>query len=715
MTAAPSSSTVDAPIRSLRSSLASRLVGVTLLAAILLGGIIFLETRGLLTNAVETRLVDLQHSQARAIASGLNALGATVAVIAADEGTSDALAEFSSAFTTLDARSEPLSPDEQQALERYYEATYDQAAIDAGLTPPTELVPSGAAARYLQLHYIVENPHTPDERSRLVEADGDSSPYRAAHETHHPQLLETWAGDFADLLLVDEDGNIVYSAMKRSDLGRNLDSEFLGDGLGDEINRRLAAAAIGEAVFVDFRPYTPASGSPTLFAAAAVSGSEGSIGAVVVEVPIATLNRLTTMSGEWRRAGLGDTGEVYVVGRDLLMRSDSRLWLEDEAGYLEAVEAGRYGDVAAAIARVGTTVLQQPVDTLAVQSALDGEPFFGEVDDYLGRSTLASAERVDTRRFDWVVVAQISTSETGRSMASYVRRILLTAAILVPAVGLFGIALAGRFTRPFAPIVAAASRVAGGDLDVEVPDFGRNELGDVARRVEDLAGSIRGLEAAIAEERAETKRLLLSALPARIVEGMVDGSVDVDDLVDSATIVAIFVRGLVEASSIDSDTAAELSARVSRELEGLAERHGLERMRSSADQHLFVAGLGLPTTDVDRGAELALEARSVLGRFADETGVDIEYGVGISSGNVIAGLIDADQITYGVFGDPPRIAIALASRAAAGQILVDDETAGDLGGDWLVDPATDDAGHARILSGRSEESLSQDGPPSDDR
>ena len=692
MNGAARSHDINSPMRSLRSSLARRLIGVTLLATLLLGGIIYLETRSLLTDAVETQLDNLQRSRARSIASGIDAIGSTVSVIAADDETSEALTAFASAFAGLGVRSDLLDQGERQALELYYESTYWPAAQAAGLElpPSADLVPTDPVAQYLQFHYIVDNPNPEDERFELTTADGDASSYATAHDEHHTPLYETWGKRFGDLLLVDLEGNIVYSSAKRTDLGRNLESTFIGNGLRELIDRRLAGAALGEAVFVDFQEYSPVLGSPTLFAAAAVSGAQGSIGAVVVQIPVEALNDLTTMGGEWVQAGLGETGEVYVVGRDLLLRSDSRVWLEDEEAYLTAVSTEGYPpDLADAVARYGTTVLQQPVDTAAVETALDGERFLGRVEDYLGRESLTSAARVDSEYFDWVVVAQVSTAETGRSLSSYIRRILLTAAILVPSVGLFGVLLAMRFTRPFVPVVQSASQVAGGDLDVDVPDLGRNELGDVARRIGDLAGSLRSLERAVVSEKDETRRLLLAALPPRIVARYGEGTETVDDLVDSATVVAITVRRLVEGSSIDPETAADLAARLSRDLEAVATSVGLERVRSSADQHLFVAGLGRSSTDVDKAAEFAVESVFALDRFTEGTGVDIEYRIGLCSGNVISGLIDADQITYGVFGGPPSIALALASSAAPGQIVIDRGTSHDLGDEWKLRAAPD--------------------------
>ena len=127
--------------------------------------------------------------------------------------------------------------------------------------------------------------------------------------------------------------------------------------------------------------------------------------------------------------------------------------------------------------------------------------------------------------------------------------------------------------------------------------------------------------------------------------------------------------------------------------------------------------MGRPSADVGKAAEFAVNAKSVLDRFTEETGVDVEYHIGLCSGNVISGLIDSDQITYGVFGAPPSVALALAASAAPGQIVIDRGTSRDLGDDWeLSDPSdlVDPGGRpvdARVLIGFASSDTDRSGSP----
>jgi class 3 adenylate cyclase len=688
------SQTADArATRTLRRSLAARLVTVALLATAVLGVFIYFATRSLLTNGTEAQLGNEQASQNRAISNGLDFVGDSLAVIARDVATVDALAALAGGFEQLAVDSTMLGDEQTRALEAHYREVVEPRLADLEPTsePLAGLLPTAPTGRYVQYHYIVANPFAANDRESLVTADGDVSAYGAAHAAHHPILdRQRRALGFSDLLLLDPSGNIVYSAEKRIDLGRHLDGDALLSEAIASVPRRLATAAVGEAVLIDFARNPAGDGSPTLLGAAAMFDAEGSIGAVVVEIPISALNRLTTAGSAWSELGLGDTGEIYVVGRDLLMRSDSRLWLEDPATYLERLATLEYPpEVGESIARFDTTVLLQQVDTAPVATAFDGARYVGRSRDYLNRPMLAVADRIDNDQVAWVVVAQIGEREAGRPLGDYVRRLALTAAILLPLVALAGVMVAGRFTRPFQPVVAAADRIANGDVDLEMQDLGSNEVSDVARRLQDVARFIRRQEDTLEQERQETSRMLRSAVPARLVDDLRGGHGEVDDIVDVATVVAITVRRLMDAPGLDAEAGAELGARVSRHLEAAAERLGLERVRSSADLHLFHSDLGLPSLEPSRAAEFAREAASVLDQLAEEAGVEALWGIGIDSGTVISGLVASDVLTYGVFGEPTQTAITLALLATPNAILIDRDTAHMLDGEWKLEDVAD--------------------------
>ncbi len=63
---------------------------------------------------------------------------------------------------------------------------------------------------------------------------------------------------------------------------------------------------------------------------------------LALQFPISKINRLMTMDKRWEESGMGKTGETFIVGPDDLMRSDSRLFLEEPAEQFkrDVVEGG---------------------------------------------------------------------------------------------------------------------------------------------------------------------------------------------------------------------------------------------------------------------------------------------------------------------------------------------------------------------------------------
>lgn len=697
---------------SLRRKLALTLITVALLSVATLGILNYLQVRTLLSDQVEEQLSTQGQARARGINDGLSDIKDTVTVLARDPDVVNALVAFSASFQDLLETPDLLQQPQREAIEDFYREAVVTVYEDKGVESPplAELLPDTDAGLYLQYHYIAQNPFPLGDRDELVVAEADTSSYQAAHQQHHPRMRELASIlGFGDLLLIDlGTSTVVHTVEKRIDFGTSLSSGLTSDSaLAQAVTDRLAEAPLGTAVLVDFDFYVPAEGAPVMFAAAAVRNEGEPVGAVAVTVPISALNDAMTAGGQWEETGFGETGESYIVASDLTMRSDSRLWLQDPATYLTEFAAEGYPDETADfISAFNSTVLLQPVDTEAVRAAFNGERFAGRTTNYLGSKTLTVAEPIVVEDVSWAVVSEIRWSEANDAVSSYTRRMLIAAAILLPIVGLLGLLLADRITRPVEPVVSAAGLVASGDLEIEIPDLGRNEYGDVGRRINTFTADLRAQKQSLDEESEEVIRLLKSALPDRVVEQIRGDDRQLEDLADTTSLIVVGVETATDEAGGDVAWEAELGARLSADLEAAAEGLGIERVRSAGNNHVFAAGLGRPDPAAPAAAEFVLEAIDLVRAAAEEVGTEVSYHAGVASGEVIAGLLSSAQLTYGVFGDPPRIAMALESIASNGQVLVDRSTVAELGPEWIledVDNLVDLRGEpltAQLLVGR---------------
>jgi len=309
------------------------------------------------------------------------------------------------------------------------------------------LLPTSPAQRYLQAWYTA--PPEDFDAAIAVDDAGDGSAWSAAHARYHDyfrELVNRFA--YEDALLIDPDGDVVYSAYKGVDLGTNvLDGPFSGSGLGTAVRDTLASNAVDYVGVTDFERYQPSLGVPTAWVVKPIGANGVVSGVLALQVPIATVNDVMTGDEDWARDGLGETGETYLAGPDLLMRSVSRLVLEDPEAYTRAaISGGAAPDVAERAARVRGTVLIQPVQTEAVQRALRGET--GEIvsRDYLGQEALVAYAPLEFEGLQWVIVAKIDAAEAFAPVNDFTRDLILATVAILVAVSLVSL-LVSRCSR----------------------------------------------------------------------------------------------------------------------------------------------------------------------------------------------------------------------------------------------------------------------------
>ena len=331
-------------------------------------------------------------------------------------------------------------------------------------------------------------------------------------------------------------------------------------------------------------------------------------------------------------------------------------------------------------------MLLQTVANEAVTAALDNEEFAGTVTNYLGIEVLTTSAPAKLPGLDFAVIVEQDTSESNSALNSLLRAVLIVLAGLLPTIALVGWLLARTLTRPAQRLVDAAARIADGDLDTEVEDLGRNELGDLGRQLEGVARQLEAREQSIVDEEQHIIDLLSAALPARLVDRVRDGEQSIADIFDSATAISIMIDGMPDAAGADQDLALEIDERLNEGADALIERYGIERVQRSSGSQLFLAGLDKSDPRADDAARFAWAAIELGSRIGAEFGLRFAVRAGLAAGEVATGVLGTNQLSFSAWGDPPGIAVTLASLARPGQVLADASVAEQLGRDWDLGP-----------------------------
>lgn len=255
---------------------------------------------------------------------------------------------------------------------------------------------------------------------------------------------------YSDLYLIHPDGSIFYSVKHKSDYLTNIIKDKYADsGLGDMVKNILKTK---EFQFADFKPYEPSDHKPAAFIGQPVLNNDKIELIVAVQIPIDIINRFMQES-----AGMGETGETYLLGQDRRMRSDSR---SDSEHY----------SVISSFASLEKGI----ASTEAGEKALAGETGRGIFLNYLGKKVLSAYTPLDLWGTRWALIAEINTAEAFAG----IENLKLIAVIIIITAVIFILILFSYFARN---IVAPVNRIAMLAQKISKGDFSDSSAGNLTK------------------------------------------------------------------------------------------------------------------------------------------------------------------------------------------------------------------------------------------
>ncbi len=344
-------------------------------------------------------------------------------------------------------------------------------------------------ADYLQL--LAENNNTVDFLSNLTTSFKNYhqplNQFISSYE--HIRLVVKYGGDpqhflqiskIHDLLLIDKEGNILYSVATESDLGTNIINGPYKDTALARVFRKVMQAR--KPLFSDVSYYKPSNNQEAIFGGNTVFDEHGKIiGVLIVQFnlsPIYTIMSDTT--------GLGDTGQIFLVGTDGTLRSKLRSDPRQK-------------------------ILHHRIDNPLIESWLtrenrrNRETPWAENDEgaatFLsstytgadGKTTLGIVKNITTLdkfSIHLLMVAEIDTSEAYRAANEQKRNSLVILFITVGLVILLAMFLTRRLTTPLGHLTEWAKQVAGGDLTIKNIETQDNEIGILYKNLTIMVASL---------------------------------------------------------------------------------------------------------------------------------------------------------------------------------------------------------------------------------
>ncbi|EKQ71239.1 family 3 adenylate cyclase [Leptolyngbyaceae cyanobacterium JSC-12] len=630
-----------------------------------------------LTSRIFSQLTSVRASKAYQIQAYFESIRDQTQALSEDLMVINAIKEFKAAYHQLETK--PLPTEWDTVINRYYQQEYlpKLAKLHQGVPIPELYQPTTVAAQYLQYYYIAANPN-PVGKKHLLDDPGDGSKYSQVHAQYHP-ILKKFHDRFGyyDLFLIDPNtGAIVYSIFKEVDYGTSLfTGPYSNSNLAKAVVAAIEAKGTGYTKIVDFDQYKPSYGAPAAFIAAPIFDHSKFIGVLALQFPVDEINRVMTGNKNWKKDGLGNSGETYLVGQDRTMRSVSRFLIEEPDRYLELLRNIHTSeDTVDAIQRFGTSILLQDVNTAAVQEALAQREGTRIVEDYRGIPVLSSYAPLDIPGLNWAILSEMDLSEAYAPVYAFQRVILIWATFIILLITVASMVLSYIFIKPINTLITSAKKIGKGEVDVLVTLNSQDEFGELAHAFNDMVHSLQAKTEMIEQKNRENEELLLNIFPASVAKRLKSGEKDIADQVSNVTVLFADVTGFTELSeSMTVYEAVKTLNDLVTTFDEATERFGVEKIKTSGDNYMAVCGLSAPRLDhMNRMIDFAVEVRSLVRRFNYEKGCQLDVKISIHSGDVIAGIVGRKKVIYDVWGDTVNVANIILARSPSspGTIMV---------------------------------------------
>lgn len=182
--------------------------------------------------------------------------------------------------------------------------------------------------------------------------------------------------------------------------------------------------------------------------------------------------------------------------------------------------------------------------------------------------------------------------------------------------------------------------------------------------------------AALRLEQEKAEKLLLNILPKPIAERLKGAQNTIADYFSEASVLFADIVGFTELSSrlSPTDLVAELNLIFSA-FDLLAEKHGVEKIKTIGDAYMVAAGLPTPRGDhAEVLVALGLDMQQAVEKYNASSTQSIGIRIGISSGPVVAGVMGSIKFIYDLWGDTVNIASRMESHGVEGRIQVSETT-----------------------------------------
>ena len=326
----------------------------------------------------------------------------------------------------------------------------------------------------------IDNSKVDEDHRVTVDSVNDDSAYDATHVHVQPTFRNIISDHkFADLYLISPTGDVLYSVGKHDDFATNLTSgPYKDTGLATAFKAALDRNAANDVVFVDFASYAPQGGSARAFMADPVfDDQDNKLGILAIAIAPEAIAQAVAVGDS-----LGTSGEGVLVNGDGYVLTHSRF-------------------------ATGDDVLKTKITDPIIAATLKGGPQTGTVSGYRKMTAYAATRPISVGDTRWVMMTLEDQNEVNQPLNLMRNMTLAIGGGLLALAAIVGFLVSRSISRPITRLTGTMSRLAEGDLEVDVMGAKRrDEIGAMARAVEVFRDNAVKMVGMTEEERAASLR-----------------------------------------------------------------------------------------------------------------------------------------------------------------------------------------------------------------
>ena len=326
--------------------------------------------------------------------------------------------------------------------------------------------------RLIGIEYLSTSYRVQEFTSDLVENGTNSSALinRTASLNHFEQYITNY--NYSDFLILSANKNtVLYSLNNGAYEGKTFNKQN-DPALYDAWEQSQHSTA---PIFSDFKPDFSLNNQEVAYFSSPILDADGQLLAILA---VKVMPELITQIVD-SRVGMGETGESYLIGVDKL--DDNFDFRSD----LETMGKGKY--------RIGYR-LPKPVDYWgdARQAGENGGQ--GVYIDSASSSVLVTYAMVRVPGVEWYLISKINEGEVTESISELYQAVLVAGGALVLILVFISMKFSRSVTNPLIDGMHFAQDIAKGELSANLLLKRKDEIGDLAEALNDMASQLRELD-----------------------------------------------------------------------------------------------------------------------------------------------------------------------------------------------------------------------------